>query len=81
MTKEELAAILRSHKNWLNKNGGERANLSEADLLGADLRNADLRGVDLHEANLRGAKLRGADMTGATLPLFMTQREAEKWRG
>lgn len=42
INKEELKKILRKHELWLEgKEGGERANLSEADLNGADLRDAD----------------------------------------
>jgi hypothetical protein len=36
------------HKRWLNgEDGGERANLRDADLRGANLRGADLRWADL----------------------------------
>lgn len=37
MNKKELAEILKKHKDWLNGNGGE-----DADLRGAYLQNADL---------------------------------------
>lgn len=49
MTQEELNAILENHKKWLQRIGGERANLSGADLCGADLCGADLRGVRYNE--------------------------------
>ena len=54
MTQEELNVILENHKKWLQRIGGERANLS-----GAYLRDAYLCG-----ANLRGANLRDADLCG-----------------
>lgn len=61
MTQEELDAILKKHQKWLNdEDGGERADLCDADLSGADL-----RGADLHEANLRGA-----DLDYSCLPLW-----------
>lgn len=44
-TKEELNAILESHKRWLNGGDGNRADLSSADLSSADLRSADLSGA------------------------------------
>jgi len=72
MKSEKLKIILAQHMLWLNGNGGERANLRDANLRGADLREAnlqraDLRGADLLEANLRWANLRGADLRGANL--------------
>lgn len=67
MTQEELNAILENHKKWLERNGGERANLKGADLCGADLCDADLCGADLHDANLCDANLCGADLCGADL--------------
>ena len=43
MTKQELSAILSKHSMWLNaKEGGERANLRDADLQHADLLGANL---------------------------------------
>jgi len=51
MTKEELKVILDNHKLWLSdKEGGVRANLSNADLYGAYL-----EGANLENANLYGA--------------------------
>lgn len=73
MNQEELNNVIRKHKLWIEgKEGGERANLSEADLYGADLRwvclaNADLRGANLECANLEGANLYKAELQGATL--------------
>ena len=74
----ELKAIIYKHAKWARgEDGGERANLRNADLRGADLRGAnlrnadlrgaDLRGADLCDANLRSADLRGANLYGADL--------------
>ncbi len=68
----DLAAVLAAHRDWLNGNGGQHANLSGADLYGADLygadlRNADLSRADLSSANLYGANLRNADLRNANL--------------
>ena len=59
--------VLKKHSEWLRGEGGERANLREADLSEANLREADLRGADLSEADLRGADLRGASLIWANL--------------
>ena len=67
MNTTELKIILEKHKLWLEGNGGERANLRDADLRDANLRGADLRDADLRGANLRGADLRGANLRGADL--------------
>lgn len=72
MNNDKLQAILESHREWLEKKGGERANLRGANLCGADLRRADLRGAnlwgaDLQKANLCGADLQGANPRGANL--------------
>ncbi len=69
----DIHDILTKHKLWLGgEDGGERANLSNADLSDANLASANLRGAnlsnaDLSDANLASAKLRGADLTGANL--------------
>jgi hypothetical protein len=43
MTKDELKTILEKHSVWLkDAEGGERADLSDANLSGADLSGADL---------------------------------------
>ena len=47
MSSEEIKKVLDLHKKWLNEQGGERADLSEADLCWANLRGADLSGADL----------------------------------
>lgn len=76
MTQEELNMILDKHRKWLNdEEGGERANLfeadlSEANLFEADLSGADLRGADLCRAVLREANLRGADLDYSCWPLW-----------
>lgn len=68
ITQEKLKEILASHGKWLRcENGGERADLSNADLSGANLSGADLSGADLSGAYLNGADLSGADLGGAYL--------------
>ncbi len=68
MKQEELQEILDAHKKWINgKDGGARANLSEADLSGANLSGANLRRADLSEADLSEADLSEADLSGADL--------------
>ena len=77
-SQEELMQIVARHGKWLRgEEGGEYANLGDADLRGADLRgaglaranlgDADLRGAGLARANLGDAYLRGADLRGAYL--------------
>ena len=67
----ELKAIIYKHAKWARgEDGGERANLRDADLSGANLRdanlrNADLRGADLCDADLCGANLRDANLRDA----------------
>ena len=63
----DLAAALAAHRDWLNGNGGRRADLRDADLRYADLRDADLRYANLRYANLRDANLRYANLYGANL--------------
>ena len=64
----DLKEILRKHLMWLrSENGGERADLRDANLYGANLRGANLCGANLCGANLRGANLRGANLYGADL--------------
>ena len=67
MKQKELNEILEAHKMWLRDDGGERANLSDADLYGANLRDADLRYADLSDANLSGANLSYANLRDANL--------------
>ena len=67
-TKEQLYEILAKHKAWLdNEEGGERANLCNADLSYADLRYADLCNADLRNANLSYANLSNANLCNADL--------------
>ena len=77
MEKTKLNEIVNQHKQWLQGEGGARADLQEADLRwanlkganlkGANLKGADLKGADLQEANLKGANLQEADLKGADL--------------
>ena len=68
VTKEELQQTLAKHRLWLeDKDGGERAILSDADLSGANLSRAYLPGADLSRANLSRANLSGAYLSGANL--------------
>ena len=67
MTKEEIAAVLADHKDWLKGNGGKRADLTGANLSGANLSGAYLTGANLDRANLDGASLYGANLDGASL--------------
>ena len=68
MNAEQINEILRKHHLWLdNEDGGERANLSEADLRRADLRRANLRRANLRGVDLRGANLSEADLGEADL--------------
>ena len=63
----DIKKILSEHLKWINRDGGEQADLSGADLSGANLRWADLRGANLRGADLRRADLRGADLSEANL--------------
>lgn len=68
MNKDKLHETLEKHKRWLNgKEGGNQADLRNANLGGADLRNANLRDADLRNANLWDADLKDADLRGADL--------------
>jgi hypothetical protein len=68
MNADELKAIIEKHIAWLmNREGGERANLSGANLSGADLFCANLSDANLSGANLSGADLSGANLSGANL--------------
>ena len=68
MTQNELNAILKAHKKWINgEEGGRRSALHGTDIRGTDLMGKDLRGADLRGADLRGADLRGANLRGANL--------------
>ncbi|HEL9004471.1 TPA: pentapeptide repeat-containing protein [Listeria monocytogenes] len=67
MKQEELDIILENHGKWLFNEGGDRADLSNADLKNTNLRFADLRCADLSGANLSYADLRDANLSGANL--------------
>ena len=68
MDKQELKAILGKHLKWLRgEDGGERANLFEANLSRADLSGANLFEANLSRANLSGANLSGANLFEANL--------------
>ncbi len=77
MDKSKLKKVLDAHRSWLKNDGGERANLTDADLTGANrtdanlmranLTDADLTGANLRSANLRSADLRSADLRSADL--------------
>ena len=67
LTKEEIE-VLQRHAKWLkNEEGGEKADLQDADLRGADLQVADLQDANLRDANLWGADLQDANLRGADL--------------
>ena len=64
----DIKLILEKHAKWARgEDGGERADLRNANLYGADLRNADLRNANLSNADLYGADLRNADLSNANL--------------
>ena len=74
----DIKLILEKHAKWIRgEDGGERADLSDADLRDANLCDADLRDADLcganlccanlSDADLRDANLCGADLRGANL--------------
>jgi uncharacterized protein YjbI with pentapeptide repeats len=72
MNKNELNLLLEHHTEWLDDEGGERADLSGADLYKADLSGvnlgiANLVGANLSKANLERANLRGTNLSGADL--------------
>ena len=68
INKEELQEILQKHKKWLsNEEGGERADLSDANLRSADLSYANLSSANLSYANLRSADLSYANLRSANL--------------
>ncbi|EBH4182934.1 pentapeptide repeat-containing protein [Listeria monocytogenes] len=67
MKQEELDIILENHGKWLLNEGGERADLSNADLKNTNLRFADLSYANLRFADLSYANLRFADLSYANL--------------
>ena len=74
---EELKRILENHELWLNREGGECADLSSVDLRDhilvyanlsyANLKGADLRYINLNDTNLRHTNLIDADLRYANL--------------
>ena len=56
---------INNYRDYINKPGNHKCNLSGADLSGVDLSNANLSGADLSGADLTGANMTGADVTGA----------------
>lgn len=60
-----LKEILDSHKQWLNGQGGSRADFTEADLRDADFRKTDLRNARFYKADLTGADFTDADLNNA----------------
>ena len=66
---EELSEILKNHELWLNREGGECADLSDTNLRGHILEDAELMYANLSNANLRYADLRYADLRYANLEL------------
>jgi len=63
----DLARVLDSHRKWMERGEGDRANLSGADLRVAKLRDAILRGANLSGADLSGSDLRDAILRDANL--------------
>ena len=66
---EELNEILKNHELWLNREGGECADLSDTNLRGHILEDAELMYANLSNANLRYADLRYANLRYANLEL------------
>ena len=63
MTNKVLKEKIKSHKQWLDNDGGVRLDLSNVKLLNADLSNCDLSYSDLTYASLVSAILRNAKMS------------------
>lgn len=73
LSNEKLNAIFYEHLLWMNKTGGQRANLSGKNLKGLDLRDVRLVEANLCGINFRGACLRDAHFQGAKLQLAQFQ--------
>ena len=72
MSPDSLKKILESHRAWLRREAGERADLRDGYLMNADLAHvrltdAVLVGVDLRNSNLHNADLSNADLCNADL--------------
>ncbi len=64
----DIKLILEKHAKWIRgEDGGECADLCNANLYGANLRDANLYGANLRGANLCGANLYGANLCDADL--------------
>ena len=64
----DIKLILDKHAKWIRgEDGGERADLCNANLRGANLRGANLRNANLCDADLCGADLRDVNLCGANL--------------
>ncbi|EAH2348474.1 pentapeptide repeat-containing protein [Listeria monocytogenes] len=74
MNQEELDIILENHGKWLRNEGGERANLRNAELKNTNLRLINLNLASLRGADLRGAYLRDANLSNADLDLANWQQ-------
>ncbi|EJZ6930539.1 pentapeptide repeat-containing protein [Listeria monocytogenes] len=74
MKQEELDIILENHGKWLRNEGGERANLRNAELKNTNLRLINLNLASLRGADLRGAYLRDANLSNADLDLANWQQ-------
>jgi len=57
MTIKDLKEKIKSHKQWLDNDGGVRLDLSSVKLLNADLSNSKLRKAYLSNANIINSKL------------------------
>ncbi|WWO59122.1 hypothetical protein [Listeria phage 20422-1] len=67
MKQEELSTVLENHGKWLFNEGGDRADLSNADLKNTNLRFANLRLADLRGANLSNTDLSYANLSNTDL--------------
>ena len=81
-----LAEILQLHADWLAGEGGQRADLCNANLYYANLRGANLRGADLLcLGNMREIRTMQIDTwqigyTADTLQIGCQRHAIEKWR-
>ena len=66
-TQQELDSIFEQHKLWLENQGGERAQLCNADLSHRVLQNIDLRCANLIRTNFSGSDLSGSNMSEADI--------------
>jgi hypothetical protein len=67
MDSNKLAEIIREHKKWLTGDGGQRADMRDANMRGANMQGADMRGADMRDANMQRADMQGADMRDANM--------------